>query len=302
MREATERELARWPEAPRVRRPPEHAGDHARGDPARGLRRHRPGAPGAAARAAARPARGDHVDGPAGVGDVRAPQRRSSGCARWRGRSTRCCSRRSRPRRARAGRRHLLAARRGALRDGSAMDDREIRDQLMTLLIAGHETTATGARVVARPAHPPPGRAGAAPATGGEAYLRAVVAESLRLRPVVPLAGRRLAVDLTRQRPHAPGRHRRHAVDLARAHARRRSTRSRTRSGPSASSTARRRPTPGSRSAAACAAASAPPSRSSRCASCWSDPAPASTCARPAAGPSASRAATSRSRRATARG
>ena len=27
--------------------------------------------------------------------------------------------------------------------DGSAMDDRELRDQLMTLLVAGHETTAT---------------------------------------------------------------------------------------------------------------------------------------------------------------
>ena len=28
--------------------------------------------------------------------------------------------------------------------DGSAMEDREVRDQLMTLLLAGHETTATG--------------------------------------------------------------------------------------------------------------------------------------------------------------
>ncbi len=35
----------------------------------------------------------------------------------------------------------LVAAR---FEDGTGMDDREIRDQLMTLLIAGHETTATG--------------------------------------------------------------------------------------------------------------------------------------------------------------
>ena len=34
----------------------------------------------------------------------------------------------------------LVAAR---FDDGSAMDDRDIRDQLMTLLLAGHETTAT---------------------------------------------------------------------------------------------------------------------------------------------------------------
>ncbi len=35
----------------------------------------------------------------------------------------------------------LLTAR---FEDGSEMDDRELRDQLMTLLLAGHETTATG--------------------------------------------------------------------------------------------------------------------------------------------------------------
>jgi cytochrome P450 family 135 len=83
--------------------------------------------------------------------------------------------------------------------DGEPMSDREIRDQLLTLLLAGHETTATGLAwtfdLLLR--HPTVLERLVEEVDAGEdAYLRAVVTEALRLRPVVPLAGRRLAVAL----------------------------------------------------------------------------------------------------------
>jgi cytochrome P450 family 135 len=83
--------------------------------------------------------------------------------------------------------------------DGQPMTDRELRDELVTLLLAGHETTATSVawaieRLVRHPdklerlvAEIDSERDG-----GERRYLSAVVEETLRVRPVVPIVVRML--------------------------------------------------------------------------------------------------------------
>jgi cytochrome P450 len=79
--------------------------------------------------------------------------------------------------------------------DGSEMPDGELRDQLMTLLAAGHETTATAlAWAFDFLLHDEPALARARESAAGDdpAYLDAVATESQRLRPVITSVGRRL--------------------------------------------------------------------------------------------------------------
>ena len=79
------------------------------------------------------------------------------------------------------------------------MTDREIRDEMLTLLIAGHETTAnalswTFERVLRHPVvHD---RLLAELSNEDDTYVDAVVRETLRQRPILPVTARRLQEDM----------------------------------------------------------------------------------------------------------
>lgn len=83
--------------------------------------------------------------------------------------------------------------------DDQPMSDVELRDELMTLLLAGHETTATSlAWFFDMVLHHPPvlERLQAELATGDTSYLDAAINETMRLRPVVGMVARMLSEDM----------------------------------------------------------------------------------------------------------
>jgi cytochrome P450 family 135 len=78
---------------------------------------------------------------------------------------------------------------------GAPLSDDEVRDHLVTLLAAGHDTTAAAAAwAIERLARRPDWTA--ALRDGGEAELDAVARETLRVRPVLTVAPRKLAAPL----------------------------------------------------------------------------------------------------------
>lgn len=80
--------------------------------------------------------------------------------------------------------------------DGEGLSDKEIRDDLVTLVLAGHETTATTlAWVVDLLLHHPEvlERVREESRTGETAYTEAVINETLRLWPPAPITGRMTA-------------------------------------------------------------------------------------------------------------
>jgi cytochrome P450 family 135 len=81
--------------------------------------------------------------------------------------------------------------------DGSAMTDVELRDELMTLLTAGHETTATGLSwALERLLRTPRVMERVLDSLDDDDYLDAVVKETLRVRPVIVDVARKLTRDV----------------------------------------------------------------------------------------------------------
>jgi cytochrome P450 family 135 len=78
--------------------------------------------------------------------------------------------------------------------DGEPMTDVELRDQLLTLLLAGHETTATALAWACERLVRTPGALDRL-ASGDDTYADAVVNETLRLRQPIPLVARKCTAD-----------------------------------------------------------------------------------------------------------
>jgi cytochrome P450 len=82
--------------------------------------------------------------------------------------------------------------------DGSPMSEEELRDELMTMLVAGHETTASelawAFEALAREPRVQDELIAEIDSGDGDAYLTATVHETLRRRPVLPNAEPRLVM------------------------------------------------------------------------------------------------------------
>ncbi|MEV6067483.1 cytochrome P450 [Nocardia sp. NPDC052001] len=94
----------------------------------------------------------------------------------------------------------LLAVGSGENPSDTPLSDAELRDQLITLLLAGHETTASALSWACHELamHPEVQDAARRAAhDGDEKYLEAVLKESMRLRTIIAGTGRRLTRDMT---------------------------------------------------------------------------------------------------------
>jgi len=83
--------------------------------------------------------------------------------------------------------------------EGETMNDKEVRDELLTLVLAGHETTANSLswaweRLVRNPAAHEALREAVRSGDGAEEQIEATIVETMRSRPVVPFIGRRVTV------------------------------------------------------------------------------------------------------------
>ncbi len=81
--------------------------------------------------------------------------------------------------------------------DGECLSDRELRDELLTLVLAGHETTANSLawiweRLVRTPDAYDRVRDAVRSDSGADEAIEAVIYEGMRSRPVIPMIGRRV--------------------------------------------------------------------------------------------------------------
>jgi cytochrome P450 len=91
--------------------------------------------------------------------------------------------------------------------EGDRLDDTELRDQLVTLLLAGHETTASALSWALYETGRDPellARCQRAVAEGDDDYLEAVLKEAMRLHPIIPMVVRTLQRPATVAGWHLP--------------------------------------------------------------------------------------------------